>query len=404
MTENPSPPLDLFDPQYRIDPAPLFHRMRAECPVLPMPMLGGFVLTRYHDIAGVLKDPRIGSANLTMLLDMLPPEAQQQVRPLRNSITRWMGHTQLEDHLRFQKLLKRYFTPQNVELMRPQIQQACDRLLDQTAGQARIEVMEELAYPLSATVMANLLGVPLEEWRTLKRWSNDLNVIFQTFDLDQLLQSQKSALEMEEYMRPIVAERRRNRQNDLVSVFVNAQEEGSIHSEEEILSNCVLLLFAGHDTTASLIGHGMRMLLTHPTELAKLRAHPELMPSAIEEMLRFDGPAQLSVRIPQEDVVVGGQLIPAKQRIFLALHAANRDPAVFPDPDRFDIERKDNRHLGFGFGLFYCLGASLARLQASVCFSALLQRLPNMRLSDIEPSWNFQPPILRLLSKYYIEC
>lgn len=211
-----------------------------------------------------------------MLLDMLPPEAQQQVRPLRNSITRWMGHTQLEDHLRFQKLLKRYFTPQNVELMRPQIQQACDRLLDQTAGQARIEVMEELAYPLSATVMANLLGVPLEEWRTLKRWSNDLNVIFQTFDLYELLQSQKSALEMEEYMRPIVAERRRNRQNDLVSVFVNAQEEGSIHSEEEILSNCVLLLFAGHDTTASLIGHGMRMLLMHPTELAKLRAHPEL--------------------------------------------------------------------------------------------------------------------------------
>lgn len=403
MTENPSPPLDLFDPQYRIDPAPLFHRMRAECPVFPVPMIGGFVLTRYQDMAMVLKDPRIGSVNLTMLIDMLPAEERQQIAELRSSVTRWMGHTRLEDHLRFQKLLKRYFTPQTVERMRPQTQQICDRLLDQALRQGGLDVMGELGFPLAASVIADLLGVPLEEWRLLQRWSNDLNVIFQSFDIKQLLQSQKSALEMEDYMRPIVAERRRNRRTDLISVFINAQEEGAIHSEEEILSNCVLLLFAAHDTTASLIGHGVRMLLNHPAELAKLRAQPELLPSAIEEMLRFDGPAQLSVRIPTEDVVVGGQLIEAKQKIFLALHAANRDPAVFSEPDRFDIERKDNRHLAFGQGLFYCLGAALARMEASVCFSSMLQRLPEMRPSAKEPEWNFQPPILRLLSKYFIE-
>jgi cytochrome P450 len=403
MTENPSPPLDLFDPQYFIDRTPVYHRLRAESPVYPMPMLGGYLLTRYADIAMVLKDPRIGSVHLTLVLSMLPEEAQQQLAELRRSITMWMGHTNPEDHMRFQKLLKRYFTPQTVEGMRPRTQQFTDEILAQYIGKGKMEIVEELAYPLPASVIADLLGVPLKDRELLQRWSKDIGRVFQTFDVNQLLQSQKGLLEMEEYMRPIVAERRRDRRQDLISILVTAQEEGIIHNELEILANCVLLLFAGHETTANLISHGLRLLLSHPEQLAKLRARPELMPSAIEEMLRFDGPAQLIARMPVEDVVIAGQPIPARRMLYMSLAAANRDPVVFPDPDRFDIEREGAKHLGFGQGTFYCLGAALARMEASVCFSTLLPRLPNLRAADIAPEWRALPPLSRQLAKYHVE-
>jgi cytochrome P450 len=373
--------------------------MRREDPVHWSPLLRAWVLTRYDDIAKALTDPRLTAASMVSQIDRLPEEQRGQVAALRASIAAWMGHTNPTDHARMQRVVKGYFSPKTVEALRPRAQAITDELIDAFEPRGECEIVEELAYPLPARVIADMLGVPQRDRDLLPRWSRDISAVFQPLNLDSLLQSQRSIMEMSEYMRGIVAARRASPQDDLISMLVAAQAEGTIVSEDEILANCVLLLFAGHETTAGLIGKGLAHLLEHPDQMALLRSNPERLPGAIEEMLRYDGPATATTRFSLAPLELAGKSIGAHQLVFVVLGAGNRDPEHYPDPDRFDITRSTARHLAFGQGLFYCLGAALARMEAQVCFGTLFRRLGDVRLHPDGPTWEMRPPFSRALRR-----
>lgn len=391
------PVYDLLSEQVAADPHPLLHRMRAADPVHWSGQLNAWVLTRYADIVQALKDPRLTAARMVGQLDRLPDEQRRQVEPLRASIALWMGHTNPADHARMQRVIKRYFTPGTVEALRPQAQEITDELIDGFIGRGECEIVSELARPLPARVIAGMLGIPAADRDLLPSWSRAISAVFQPLDLPSLLHSQQSILEMSEYLRPLVAARRRHPQDDLISMLVAAQDQGTIHSEDEILANCVLLLFAGHETTVGLISKGLRLLLDHPDQLELLRADPGLLPGAIEEMLRYDGPAAATTRLAVAPVELAGRTIDADQLVFVALAAGNHDPAHCPDPDRFDITRAA-RHLAFGQGTFYCLGAALARMEAQVCFSTMFRRMSDLRAQPAGVCWQRQTLFSRSLT------
>ncbi|QRK05318.1 cytochrome P450 [Archangium violaceum] len=391
-----SPRYEFFSPEAIANSQSLLSRIRSEDPVHFSDQLGGWLVTRYADVMAALKDPRFLQATGTGRLDAMPEAARQQLRPLRDSIRLWMGNDSTEDHLRFQRILKKYFTPGTLEALRPRIQELTTELVDAARARGRAEVVSELAYPLPANVIAEMLGVPTKDRELLQRWSRDLLPIFTASSMEQLLQSQKSVLEMTDYMRPIVEEHRREPRQDLISVFLAEEAAGNIRDVEEIAANCVLLLFAGHETTANLICNGLSALFDFPDQLELLRAKPELMQSAVEEMLRFSGIGGTITRVAGTDLELGGKKIAPRQLVFVSLASANHDPEVFPEPSRFDITRKTNKHVTFGYGSYYCLGAALARLEAQVFFSTFLPRFPNLRLVD--RAWEPSPPLGRRLT------
>ena len=393
------PAYDLFSPEATADPTALLHRIRAESPVSAIPRLDAVLLTRHADIVAVLKDRRLVPANMAQLLDAFSPEERRELLPLRLSMDLWMGHTTEADHVRFQQLLKRYFTPATVDGLRPRVRQLTDELLDAVADRGRMDVVTDLAYPLPANVIAEMLGMPTADRERLQAWSRDIVAIFQLADVDRLRQSQRSVLEMQDYVRELVRQRRDDPRDDLISTFIAAEAEGVV-TEDEIVANCVLLLFAGHETTAGLIANGLELLLDHPDQLALLRSDPSLTPTAVEEMLRCAGPASLIVRQSTEPFALGELDLPAGKRFYLAMMAGNRDPEVFPDPDRFDITRRPNRHTAFGLGAFYCLGAALARMEADECFRALLERCPDLRRESVR--WSPVPPLTRRLESLVV--
>lgn len=394
---------NLLDPAAAQAPHPLYHRLRAEQPIHWSPQLQGWVLTRHADISHALRDSRLVAGPMTGQFERLPAEARQQLLPLRDAVNMWMGHTTHEGHLRFQSLLKRYFTPRTVENFRPRIQAITDTLLDAAGARGSVELVQELAIPLPSSVIAEMLGVPLRDESLLQRWSRDLTAIFGTFDVQQLLQSQKSVLEMMRYMRDVLAEHRRAPSDSILEVFMRAEAEGLIN-EEEIRSNCALLLFAGHETTARLISKGTLLLFEHPEQLARLREDASLIPQAVEEMLRYADVVGFITRLTTAPVELSGQAMQPFQMVFLALAAANRDPEVFTEPDRFDITRKPGKHVAFGFGSFYCLGAALARLEAQVFFETLLRRFPHVRpAKGTQPTWEPRLPLNRELRALPVE-
>jgi cytochrome P450 len=396
------PSYDLVSPNKTNDLLPLLHRIRAESPVSWAPDIDSCVLTRHSDILAMLKDQRFDTANLTQGLDRLPLAVQEELLPLRQSMELWMGHTNEADHLRFQHLLKRYFTPSTVNGLRPRVRELTHQLLDAVEPAGRMEVVLDLAHPLPANVISEMLGMPASERARLRAWSHDITSIFRYADADSLRASQHSVLEMQDYLRTLVAERRRNPADDLISVLVAAERDGLVN-EDEIVANCVLLLFAGHETTAGLIANGLVLLFENPDQLALLKSQPDLTPQAVEEMLRRGGPAAFVYRLSTEPVTVAGHAFPENQRFCLALVAGNHDPEVFPEPDRFDITRKANRHTSFGIGPFYCLGSALARVEADECFRILLDRLPDIRPAYRTPAWQPVTPLGRYLEELPVE-
>jgi cytochrome P450 len=343
--------------------------------------LGAYLVTGYENVLAALRNNGLRSANATQGFERLTAAEQEALRPLRQSIDMWMGHTTQEGHHRFQQLLKRYFTPATVDRLRPRARQLTGELLDAVSARGRLEVVGDLAYPLPANIIADMFGMPVGERGRLREWSRQISVVFRNAGADRLRISQDSVLEMQDYLRAIVADRRASPQDDLISMFVAAERQGVVN-EDEIVANCVLLLFAGHETTANLITHGLNLLMANPDQQELLASKPSLTPSAIEEMLRRDGPVVTVVRESVEPVTIAGYDIPAGQHIFLALYTANHDPAVFPDPMRFDITRTNNRHVAFGLGAYYCLGAALARVESDECFRLLLSRYPNIRPAE----------------------
>jgi cytochrome P450 len=383
---------DLYTPEALADPMPLLHRMRAESPVSWIPQLNAFLLTRHADIGAALRDRRLETANLGRGLDRLSVAEQAELLPVRTSVNLWMGHTNPSDHVRFQQLLKRYFTPSTINTLRPRVREITNELLDAVAPHGGMDVVKDLAYPLPANVIAEMLGMPTTDRELLQAWSRDIRAIFQAADITGLRQCQRSVLEMQDYLRALVAERRQQPREDVLSMFVAAEKEGTV-TEDEIVANCVLLLFAGHETTAGLIANGLLLLFDNPTQLALLKSRPDLTPSAVEEMLRCGGPASLIVRRSTEPVELWGHSFATGTEFYLSTAAGNRDPEVFADPDRFDITRTNNRHTAFGMGAFYCLGAALARMESDECFRILLHRFPDIAPAYVTPDRHPSPPL-----------
>jgi cytochrome P450 len=375
---NPSsstlPSYDVLDAS---DPLEHLLQISAETSLSWLPALDAYLVTGYEHVLEALKHPGLQAANATQGFERLTAAEQEALRPLRMSIDMWMGHTNAEDHHRFQQLLKRYFTPATVNGLRPRVRELTGELLDAVVPRGRMEVVADLAYPLPANIIAEMFGMPVADRPRLRAWSREIGAVFGNASTEQLLVSQDSVLEMQDYLREILADRRTRPTDDLISMFAAAEREGVV-TEDEIVANCVLLLFAGHETTANLIARGLHTLMANPDQLALLRAEPDRTRAAIEEMLRTSGPVVTVVRQTIEPVTLAGHDLPAGKHLFLAVYTANHDPEVFENPLRFDITRKNNRHLTFGMGAYYCLGAALARVESDECFRLLLARCPNL--------------------------
>jgi cytochrome P450 len=402
LSDTRFPEYDLVSPNAGRDVVAELRELREKTPIAWVPVLNAGLLTRHADIVAVLKDHRMAPANLTQGMRLLSAEQQAELMPLRKAVELWMGHTNNADHQRFIGLLKRFFTPSMVDRFRPRVRELSHEMLDAVGPTGRMDLVAELAYPLPASVISEMLGVPDDNRPQLLAWSADIAAIAEIVSYDRLMDCQRSLLAMQEYMLELVRERRASPRDDLISRFVAAESEGVV-SEPEILSNCVMLLFSGHETTGGLITNGLVQLFNNPDQMELLRSNPELMPGAVEEMLRLAGPASVITRTSTAPVEVAGYPFPAGQQFLLALNAANRDPEVFEDPDRFDATRVPNRHVAFATGLFHCLGAALARMEADEFFRILLSRFPNVCPAYDEPDWQPVFLISRRLKKLPID-
>jgi cytochrome P450 len=378
-------------PEHIADPFPIFARLRAEDPVHWSAILGGWVLTRYRDVRQVLNDPRFSADRITPFRDHLAPDARAGVAELLKTLGLWAVFNDPPAHTRRRGLLNKAFTSRAVVALQPMIERIVDHLIARAAARGEMDLIADFAYPLPASVIAGMIGVPIEDLDRFKTWSDEIAAFVGSAlaTPDKRERGERGVREMSAYFRAMVADHRRNPREDILSGLIAATDSGAMLSEDELVASCILLLFAGHETTTNLIGNGMLALLRHPGALAALRRDPSLAAAAVEEMLRYDGPTQAMTRIALEDMSLdeGGATIRRGDRVFALLNAANRDPAVFPDPDLFDVARDDSRHLSFGFGIHFCLGAPLARLEGRIGVAALVRRLPELTLALDRPEW-----------------
>jgi cytochrome P450 len=374
--------VDLTDREFRADPYPFYARWRADAPVFRTKLAdkqSAWIVTRYDDVLTVLKDERFAKDKTKVL------SADQLARlPWVPSIFKPLEQNMLDldqpDHTRLRGLVYQAFTPRLIESMRERVQALSDELLDAVQASGRMDLIHDYALPLPATVIAEILGVPARDRHKFHRWSNAMLSVKPTTWGKLLLVPHVVAFMR--YIRKMSQARLADPRDDLITALVQAREAGDRLSKDELLSMVVLLLVAGHETTVNLIGNGVVALLDHPAELERLRANPALIKPAIEELLRYDAPVQLATeRYTREDVTIAGVTIPRGEMVFAALGSANRDERQFDQPDTLQIEREPNRHLSFGQGVHFCLGASLARLEGQIAINTLLRRAPDLRLA-----------------------
>lgn len=388
---------NLLMPEIRADPYPFYAELRAQDPIHWDETMGFWVLTRYVDIASVYADTRFSRAQgLRRGFERLPEAEQRIAEPVYHSFSKTMFYSDPPYHTRLRGLVNNAFTPNAVEQMRPYVQQTVDVLLDGVQGKGEMDAIREVAHPLPIMVIAQMLGLPAEERLRFKQWSDDLFAILGSVPhAPELMERAAHSLaELTEYLTALSEARRQQPQSDLISALVGVVEKGERLTQEEFIANVTILLSAGHETTSNLIGNGLLALLRNPDQLQKLRENPDLIFSAIEEMMRYDNPVQIAYRSAAEDVEIGGKWIRKGDLVNSILAAGNRDPERFSDPDRFDITRNEGRHLGFGLGIHFCIGAPLVRLEAQIAFSTILRRFPEIRLAT--NSWDWQEhPIFR---------
>lgn len=391
----------LFSAEMLADPYPSYHRLRAMAPIFWAGPMNSWVLTRYEEVAAVLRDGRFSSERVARMEQRLD---RPDLAPMMRSRADAMLNSDAPKHTRLRGLVSKAFTPKAVEAMEPTIRETIARLLDEAEGRGPLDLMRDLAAPLPVLVIAAMLGVPPEDRARFKAWSDDIANLASALpgsDPADLDRAARAYAELTDYFRAIVANRRGTTGGGLLGAMAAAEEQGDRLSESELYANAVLLLNAGHETTTNLIGNGTLALLRHPDQWRRLRDDPNLLEGAVEELLRFDSPVQFTSRVPREDVEIGGHRIDAGQPVLTVLGAANRDPAQFPEPDRLDVGRAEARHhVAFGMGPHYCLGAPLARLEGRLAFEALLQRYPNLRLDGPTPTYrrNFNLRGLQALS------
>jgi len=392
-------------PGFFDNPYPVYQRLRSEDPVHWSELWQAWVVTRYDDVMAILRDPDhfSNAGRQARLLDRFPAEAQAKLQPLaQHYATGGLINSDPPTHTRLRALINKAFTPRMVEHMRARIQEIVDELLNAVLDKEQMDAILDLAYPLPAIVIAEMLGAPKEDRDRFKIWSEDINAFLGTGRprVDYADRAQQSLLEMKAYMRHLLTDRQQQPQDDLLTGLATAEEQGHVLGEDELLATCVTLLIAGHETTTNLIGNGLLALFDHPDQLEKLKDDPSLIHGAVEEVLRYDGPVHSLKRVTTGDVEFGGRQIKKGELVYAMLGAANRDPAQFSKPNLFNItrSRRENRHIAFGYGIHFCLGAPLARLEAPIALNAMLQRLEGLRPAQNPPIWQKNMSIRGLAS------
>lgn len=377
-------------PEVLADPFPTFRELRERAPVVWSSVLGGWVLTRYDDVKLVIADRRFSADRVRPFFAQLAPPRREAYAVLGDSLARWAVFHDPPEHTRLRGLMNKAFTAGAVEHLAPRIERLVAELLAPHLARGQFDLIADFAYPLPASVILEMLGLPRDDLDQIKVWSDELALFVGSAvnTPDKYARATESIQELNAYFLRAIQAKRQRPGDDLLSGLLSAREKGDLLNDDELVATCVLLVFAGHETTTNLIGNGLLALLRHPAELARLRHEPELVEAAVEEFLRYDGPAAAAVRVAKEPVELSGVRIEAGQRVFAMLNAANRDPAAFPDPERLDVGRRDNRHLAFGHGIHFCLGAPLARLEARLAIRAVLAVCPNLALASGELEWS----------------
>jgi pimeloyl-[acyl-carrier protein] synthase len=388
VSDRPLSLYHLLDPEVLADPYPLYRQLREHDPVHWDPYLHAWIVTRYDDVATVF---RRFSADRAPSPEYFEALGVPEVGPIARMMVQQMLFMDAPTHTRLRRLAGPAFQPGKVASLRPHIQDIADRLVDDilARGPGRVDLMADFAEPLPAMVTTELLGVPVEHHVELKEWSVTFAGMLGNFQHNpDLLPGVLEAVEnLSGYFRDAMAEQRRDPRPGLLGELLRAEVDGDRLTDDEIAANCVVTMVGGLETTTNLIGNGMLTLLRTPQQLQRLRAEPAILPAAVEELLRYESPSQQTARLARGDVELGGKQIKKGQAVIAVMAAGNRDPERFPDPDRLDFDRPDNRHLAFGWASHFCFGAPLARLEAEIAFSTLLRRLPGLQLVDEPLVW-----------------
>src|SRR6202167_44800 len=343
----------------------------------------------HAECSSIAKDPRLSAKRAKQMLLSLPLSRQSEFSELARMLGLWLIFMDPPEHTRLRKLLNKVFSAAAVEGLRPQVEAIVDQMLKPLQYGADLDLMREFANPMPVRIILEMLGIPQELRDTFVDWSRAIAVFRGNPNrtVEETRAAQDALVELTEFFRKTVVERRRNKGNDLISLLIDIEEEGEVLTEEELYAQCIALLFAGHETTRNLIGNGMYTLLQHPQETAELRERPEIMRSAVEELLRYESPVQFTARVLKEDIEVCGQQIRKGWTGVCMLGAANRDPKQFKETDDLDLKRLNNQHLAFSAGLHFCIGAQLARLEGQIALLNLVQRFPKMKLTGPRPKY-----------------
>jgi cytochrome P450 len=376
----------LMDPDVLADPYPFYHRLRREDPIHWDPFLHAWLVTRYADVVHVLTR---FSAQRQPSPEQLRDMGLGALTPVAELMVRQMIFLDPPSHTRLRALCAHGFTPRRIAHLRESIEGIVDELIDAVEPTGRLDVINDLAAPMPAIVTAGLLGVPREDHGLLKDWSVAFGGALGNFqhNPDSAASMLASTGEMTEYFRAQMRELRARPREGLIHALLTAEVEGDRLTDEEIIANCVITMAGAQETTMNLIGNGLLALLRHPEQMDRLRRDPELMTPAVEELLRFDSPSHVSARLAPDDVELDGRAIKKRQAVITLVAAANRDPERFPEPDRLDLARPDNRHVAFGWGSHFCFGAPLARMEGQVAFATLLRRFPELELEPGPLVW-----------------
>jgi cytochrome P450 len=360
-------------------PFPALNRLRDQHPVHQTP-LGNYRILRHADVVHVLRELKVGMRTTEGVL----PGIDESVLPRR-----FMLLQDPPDHERLRRLVSRAFTPPSIERMRSHVQQLVDSMLDAAEARGEIDVIADLARPLPSTIICQMLGVPVEDRSKFTDWTAHVTHLLLPKLMNESVakRAYEAAMSLAQYMQALIDQRRSTPGADMLTVLIRAEADGDKLSPEELVTQCIGLLVAGFETTIGLIGNGVRQLLLHPAELKKLQERPELINSTVEECLRYDGPIPATRRVLHEDAVIGGFAIPKDSELMLSLAAAQRDPRVHREPDRFDIERAPTQQLAFGGGIHFCLGAHLARLESQIAIGSLIRRFPKLSLQSEKAVW-----------------
>jgi cytochrome P450 len=364
------------DPAIVADPFPIYQRLRDEDPAHWSAALKGWVLTRYEDVKRVCLDSRMSSDRLRPFFASLPSSEAARMTELIRILTLWMVFRDPPEHTRLRRLASRVFHVRSINALRPNVEAITGWLLERIGERREFDLIAEFAGPLPALVIMDMLGVPRSELARLKRLSDEMALFIGSAreTPGKYPRAEAATREMAELFRALIAERRAARKSDLLSELVHLDDDGDRLTDDELIATCVLLLFAGHETTTHHIANGLAALLRFPAERERLRREPRLVAAAVEELLRYDGPIGAQVRIVQEPQAFHGRAFNPGDRVFLMMNAANRDPRAYEDPDRVDLDRHGVPHLTFGFGPHICLGFPLARLEGQIALPALLAR------------------------------